>query len=283
MLTSAAHHRASLWQLTRADGLILRFTDHSGAIEFEGNTYTPVAGMDASARRRGVGLKNNTLQVIGVIDSDAITEADLDAGLYRNTEIVEHVIDWRYPWLGSFRTNAYNVRETTHSDVGWTAEIAGLSMRLRVKTGRTLSRTCDFILGDSRCKVDLGPLTESGAVTAVDSSYPRKRLQTDRDQPDRYWQFGDFIVTSGPNAGLTFKIQQSYLANGEIFLVQSAPRDFEVGDQFDITPGCNHTTDHCKDKEDKNGVKIFDNIENYGGHGLFSPGNDRMLKTPNAK
>jgi len=153
------HRFATLWTITRTDGVVFRFTDHNTKITFEGNVFTPIGGWDASARQKQEGLKTRNLETRGIISSDVITDDDLRAGRYREAKIQEELVNWRTPWVGSFFKNTYWINETKFSNEMWVAQIAGPTRWLRQKVGEVYGRTCRFVLGDIRCAFDLPVMT----------------------------------------------------------------------------------------------------------------------------
>ena len=75
-------------------------------------------------------------------------------------------------------------------------------------------------------------------------------------QPVGYFDLGQITFTSGPNVGATRMVSE-YEAGGTF--TWSVPLRFNVlaGDQFDVVPGCNKTTDVCSLK--------FGNLTQYRG------------------
>tara|TARA_R100001143_G_scaffold63346_1_gene69840 strand:- start:2765 stop:3565 length:801 start_codon:yes stop_codon:yes gene_type:complete len=265
-------------------------TDHDRTISYNGNNFVPSGGFSASARQHAANLKPNNLEIVGVLDSSAITEEDLRAGRYRNATITETLVDWMYPWLGAVRENVYSLSEVTFDGEMWEAQVESRFVRLRQARGDVWGRTCEYDLGDARCSVDLDALEVTGAaVTAVttqrrvfdsdivagDCSLPGGATAT--PGADGHFDFGELTWTSGNNNGITAEVKLYTAETGGptdsiIELQVNLPFDIEVGDTFDIKPGCSKLkVAACKEK--------YDNLANYGGN-EFIPGNDAMLETP---
>lgn len=304
---SVAHRLATLWTIERTDNQILRFTDHNRTLTYEGNAYAPAGGFNSTAREKQSGLKSRNLEVVGVLDSSAITHEDLRGGRYRDARISEYTVDWKYPWVGPFHSSVYWVLKTIFSGERWEAEMAGASRWLRNHIGIVLGRNCRHVLGSAfgeagvvGCKVDLASITETGTVTGV--TVPRKYFScsglyhgADRDpsnidanaREDQWYRYGNVTWLTGANAGLSLEVQASFFdpsyfpGNGDLSLIFSMPFDIAIGDTFTVYPGCDKTEAHCQrkfknpdDADDPRG-----NFDNYGGY-LYIPGTDLLLRNP---
>lgn len=274
---------ASLWLIQRTDTSELRFTDHSSPIEFDGETYTPIGGVEATAREMEESLKDRNLELRGLISSAAITFDDLRAGLYRNALIVERLVDWKYPWAGSWRTRKYWVADTEFSPTGWRGQLEGITTQLKRAVGEVVCRTCGHNLGDLKCTINIATHTISSTVTSVDA-YSRLRFYDTvlMAQIDHYFTYGVVTFTDGENDGLSRPIVSSRDSDGQVRVAYPFPFNIAVGDGYDIYPGCGRTKEYCKGTAGTKGRPWANNIANFSGK-LYVPGNDRMLQTPNAK
>ena len=145
---------ATAWIVTRADGVSLGFTDHDRPLAVEGVACAPATGWTAGAADSALGFDPGSASAQGVLDSAAIAEDDIAAGLYDGAQVEAWRLDWTAPearvrlWRGS-------IRRLQRDGVGYTAEIDGALALLQRTAGRTYDRTCDAQLGDARCRVDL--------------------------------------------------------------------------------------------------------------------------------
>lgn len=272
LLIQGAHRPATLWKITREDGEEYRFTDHDTKLEFDGEEYTPVSGVTASARQKQDMLKARNIEVRGVIASDAITTADLRAGKFRGAILHERIVDWRYPW-NEIGHQKYIIESTIFSSEEWSAQIVGLSGWLRHKYGNVYSPICRRDLGDEWCGVNLAAFTANREVDTVVTNR-LKFVMTVCCADLNWWRYGKIVW--GPltaNSGIISEVKEFDNVTNEITLQLRTPHDFEAGDNFDITAGCDKTFSECKSK--------FTNGVNFGGYPDI-PGSDQMLKTPNA-
>lgn len=269
---------ASLWTITRTDGVVLRFTSHDHEITYPligGSTFTPAGGFDESARRRVDGMKEHTVEFRGVIDSSYITVDDLRAGKYRDAKVNESIVDWRWPWVGILWSETWWIDQTTFAEELWTAELSGPSRFLKRRIGDVADRTCDRNLYDSRCGISRASFTDS--VTVLGTEDGEKKLVIYADpatmtaQTDGWFDYGDVVFTSGLNSGLAQNVKAYRASDRRIELQGPMPFPIAAGDTLDVSAGCDKLRTTC--------ISKFSNINNNGGFG-FIPGSDRVLQTP---
>lgn len=261
------------WKITRTDGVVIRLTDHDHPIVLpDGQTYDPQNGMSASARQKQQGTQSQNTETSGVVSSDLITTTDLRTGRYREAEILEFLVDWRYPWAGIYNQQRYWIEDVTYTGDLWQATLIGLTGRLRRKSGRKYTRTCDADLGDDRCGIDLEALRVSGTVGTVQEA--RRKFNTNLTNPRGYFNDGVLTWVTGNNANLLSEIKASLLLNGQIMLWLRTGLDIQTGDTFTIVPGCNKQPSTCRDR--------YNNLINFRGFDTM-PGNETLLRVPNAQ
>lgn len=263
---------ATLWHIARTDGVDFYFTDHSSSLVYLGNTYDPAGGGESSARDKTAGLRENNLDVRGVLDSAHITDGDLRAGKYRRARVTETLVDWRWPFAGAVLSSLYFIVEVSWAGQSWTAQISGWSTFLRRSIGGNYTKDCRYDVGNAQCKVDLGPLTITDAIATVVK--PLRTITTTLTEADAWFNNGLLTWTGGNNSGLQQEVQQFRNTNGNLILRLESPFTMQIGDTFTVYPGCAKTPGVCKDK--------FNNKINYGGFEHI-PGTDATLRVPTAK
>lgn len=142
------------WILTRRDGGRLGFTDHDRDLRLNGVDCRARSGWTRGADDSAAGLACGNLSASGVLDDDAISEADLSAGDYDGAEVEVWKLDWRRPDLKVRLSNARLARVRREGDA-FVAELEGPLAKLERVVGRTYGRECDAVLGDSRCRLPL--------------------------------------------------------------------------------------------------------------------------------
>ena len=140
--------------LKRADGVEAGFTDHDRDLEVGGVPCRAATGWTVGAAESAVGLGCGSAAVAGVLDDDAVSEADIAAGLYDRAEVALWRVDWRRPDL-KVRLWVARLARIRRDGDGFIAELEGPLAALERVVGRTYGRDCDAQLGDARCKVDL--------------------------------------------------------------------------------------------------------------------------------
>ncbi len=152
---SGAARLCHVWVLRRTDGVELGFTDHDRDLIVEGVTCRAASGWTAGAADSAVGLSAGSAAVTGGLDDAAITDANVEAGLYDGASVVLWRVDWDRPDL-RVRLWSATMARIRREGAGFSAELEGPLAKLERVVGRTYGRDCDAVLGDGRCGVDLG-------------------------------------------------------------------------------------------------------------------------------
>lgn len=268
---------ATCWTIARTDGVALKFTNHDLPLVVDGDTFTPMNGVSVSAKQKKTGLEVQNFEAVGIIDDTSVTHEDLRAGRYRNAQITEKVVDWRFPFNGTVSTMVYWVGEMAFSNGLWTAQMAGVTRFLNNTVGNVYSRTCPANLGDARCKRDLSDLTTTGVtVDSADAAYPRKIFTATSigGFPAFDYNFGVLTWTSGANIGIISEIKDSDNVNFIFTFQVSLPFNIQAGDEFTIVVGCNKQRSRC--------IGRFNNVINFRGFPTM-PGTDNIVRAPSGQ
>jgi hypothetical protein len=162
------------WKLERVDGTVLGFTEHPEALTIDGLNYQAESGFTRTAMENRLGLGADNMNLRGLIDSAAITEADIRAGLYRGAQVWFFEVNYTNVAAGK-RLLDYGVigRITSKGDL-FDAEFRSLTGLLDQEIGGTYGRYCPHALGDSSCGIVLEPAAwaASAAVSALDACSP---------------------------------------------------------------------------------------------------------------
>lgn len=151
---SGAASLCHAWILTRADGVVLGFTDHDRDLTVEGVTCRAASGWTAGAAETAAGFSPGMAAAVGGFDDAALSEADLAAGLYDGARVERRVVDWSAPGL-SVRLWTARVASAKAEGGAFTLALEGALAALDRVAGRTFGRSCDAALGDARCGVDV--------------------------------------------------------------------------------------------------------------------------------
>jgi uncharacterized phage protein (TIGR02218 family) len=139
--------------------------------------------------------------------------------------------------------------------------------------------SCRFRFGDSRCGIDTDALKVTGTVTAVSATFAHNNASrrtfgdSARTEADGYFQYGTLTWTSGANTGHSSEVKAYTQAGGVITLWTAMVHPIEVGDGYEMIPGCALTEAACI---------FWDNYENFGGYPDV-PGQDAIIRAPDSK
>ncbi|WP_342075403.1 DUF2163 domain-containing protein [Yoonia sp. SS1-5] len=272
-LATGATHVCNCWAINRRDGVTLGFTDHDLPLQFDGIDFMPESGLSARALSSTTGLSVNNTETIGVLQDDAITEADIEAGRYDGATVTTWLVQWDsidnrvVRFVGT-------IGEMTRADGGFQAELRGLTDALNQPQGRSFLRNCSAILGDARCTVDLADPAYffEQPVTTVQSSQFFGFTDI-AGFNDRWFEAGELRVLSGAAAGLSavIKADKTGLADRMMTLWQPLGAAVMPGDLVRVTAGC--------DKRSKTCAQKFSNLINFQGFPDI-PGEDWLMDVP---
>lgn len=258
---------ATLLKVTLRDGTIFGFTDNDKAITYpddsDGIEYAPSSVYDASAIVTTSELNVDNLEGKGFLDSEGITAEDLESGRWDGASFEFIRVNYKDLTMGHEWLGKGTLGEVQRMGGTYTAELRRLMHKLQNNIGRIVTPSCDAVLGDSRCGVDLGALEETGSVTVATSA---RLFTTDLGGSGTY-SYGVLTWTSGDNSGRSMEVK-AHTATGVIELQLAMPYAVQVGDDFTITPGCDKTKATC--------IATFDNVVNFRGFS-FVPGQDKVL------
>ena len=247
------------WKITRRDGVILGFTNHDRDLTFGSVTYEAATGVWGTEIETDLGLSVDNLNVEGALSSGNITESDLVSGRYDNAQIDIFLVNWT-DTSQNYLFKRGNLGEITRGKTIFKAEVRGLAHILQQKKGRLYQYTCDAIVGDSRCGVNLDTSTfkGTGTVTSTDgkSSIVASGLGI---YTNNWFNRGKLTFTSGNNNGESKEVKTHSLVEGTVSILLWEPFPFIINssDTFTITAGCDKTFRTCKSK--------FNNAINFRG------------------
>ena len=272
---------AQTWTITRTDDQVFAFTSLDRDLTFRGVIHKACDSLLASSTEMSSALGSvGSMELAGIISDSSIKDEDLYNGLFDGATVEA----WVVPWENAggeipFRILAGTLGDVQQGLTSFSAEIVtpGATMKQKPLV-EVVTPGCRYELGDTRCAFDLSTLEVSGSVTDVllqtTINAGNKRIFTDstRTEDDRHFEYGEVTWTSGDNTGLSTEVKDF---SGETFTLWTPLlHRITQGDTYTARPGCDKAVDTCKDK--------FNNFVNYGGFPDV-PGQDRIVKTPDAK
>lgn len=270
---------AQCWRIERTDGVTQAFTSFDLPLKVDGITYNPANSFSASQLASDTEMSVADVELLGAVNTDDISAANLLAGVYDHAEVELFLVDWsdlslprtivRRGWIGNISQSGNQFK----------AELRGLAQRIQQPVIDSYSAECRVDLFSTKCGVNRAAFAENGTVTGLTdgslgaSSDNRVFFTSVTSFSDGYFDYGEIDWTSGANIGRTVEIR-SHLASGRIELWESMGLDITAGDGFTIYPGCDKSIDTCRGK--------FNNILNFRGE-PYVPGNDAVLAYPDPK
>src|SRR5690625_314625 len=263
---------ATCWRLERRDGVVMGFTTHDRPLEHEGLTYVPAVSFQPTEVSSSSDLAAGALEAMGGFDAAEITEADLRAGLYDGARVSVFQLDWQTPQGPARLLARGHIGEISSEEGGFRAELRGLTGQLNQPQGEVYQPLCRADLGDSRCQVNLGPLTIATTVTGTGGGGPFEPpdpqvLAVAATVADGAFDYGVVTFTGGANAGLSFEIRESL--EGRLHLFERPPHPVALGDAITVVPGCDKTPERCRQR--------YGHLVNFRGE-PFLPGSDAILR-----
>jgi len=272
MQQQRTHTWCNLWGIVRTDSFALYITDHDDSIDwFDGNHYSPMQGATTSAERRQVN-REATMEVVGIVSDERITEADLRAGLYRGAEITQRTIDWR--WGHEYYVRRMYLEQVTYTAETFTAEAFGLIRKLQHTSGRVYTKDCPYRLGgddyqrDEHCLVDVRSFEQDKTVTTVVDARREFTFTSAVTLPDDQYRDGAVVWTSGRNTGSTQLVANYTDATKTVKLYVQPPFEIEAADGFTLKAGCPGTMEACRG---------YSNITAFGGS-AYDPGANEAMR-----
>lgn len=272
-LATGATHVCYCWSILRQDGFAIGFTDHDALIRFEGIDFNPSAGLSARALASTTGLSVNNTEALGILQDDAITEADIEAARYDGASVTIWQVQWDAPEVRKVQFKG-TIGEVTRSSGGFQAELRGLTEALNQPQGRSYLTNCSAVLGDQRCRVDTADpkFTTLLSAQAITDGQVFHFAEIAAYQ-GRWFEGGFLEVTSGRVKGLSgvIKLDQPEVMGRSITLWQPIPIAVDVGDTLRLIAGCDKRDTTCRAK--------FDNLINFQGFPDI-PGEAWMVSVP---
>ncbi|MDX2308461.1 MAG: DUF2163 domain-containing protein [Hyphomicrobium sp.] len=255
------------WRVTRRDGQVQGFTDHDRPLEFDATTFEAASGFETSEIRETLGLGTDNLELTGALSSAAITDDDLDAGLYDDAGIEIFRVNWAVPGQRVL-VKAGTLGEVKRSGSVFTAEVRGVEHYLQQPKGRVYQYGCDADLGDERCGINLSLPVWRAEATVIDVIDDRRVTVSGLGSyATDHFTRGLATFTSGAADGQKIEIRRHTRRDGVVRLEfwQPVAGPHRIGATLVVTAGCDKQFATCRAR--------FENAVNYRGF-PHMPGND---------
>lgn len=235
------------------NGPVVRIVEYPYDISIGGDLYRNSTGYSFT------GIQGGTNMTPGVIDLTAlvgaapeITIPTIQAGIFDHARVYVFCTDWANPVEDEEQVALCIFGKVKIEDDKYITECMTLIDLLNTPVGDSYSALCSLVFGGQEyggCKIDLGPLTVMGTLTAVVSQYEFE--DSSRTEPDDYFGAGDIYFTTGANEGVPRQRVKAFTSvGGVIETTEPFPFPPEVGDEYVMIPGCRKRLIDCRDKWD---------------------------------
>ncbi len=256
------------WRLERADGVTIGFVSHDRDLVIDNLRYRAAPGMVPSTIALSDSLEMDSVDIEGVMTSEAIAETDLIAGRWNGAQLHIYLVNWENPDDEPLHLISGEFGEITRSGDAFRVEMLGATSYLDEAIGPLTSPTCRARLGDRQCKVSLAAHQAEMKVSQIVGS----QIQfADVQGYAADYVYGELRWLSGENCGLSFAIISG--ASDMIRLADQPTRPVSIGDSALFTAGCDKNFATCRDR--------FQNSINFRGE-PYLPGNDLLTRYPGA-
>jgi uncharacterized phage protein (TIGR02218 family) len=246
-------------------GAPIYLTDHIRDITMSGHLYRSDAGYEFSGNATESSMTPGTFDLEGIIEIAGIRRASIASGFLDNAKLFIFATEWTAPAEDDEPISKGILGRTTLKDDRYSIEVMSLIDALNQPIGKTYGATCPKKFGGQEyagCKKVVTAST--GTITSVTSRYIFR--DSARAEAADYFGAGSIVWTSGDNVGLKSQEVKAYSADGTIELYEAFFYPIQVGDTYELTPGCRkRANEDCRDK--------WNNILNFGGFTRIPTGN----------
>lgn len=267
---------ATLWKITRTDGVVLSFTNHSEDIIYNNVVYKHNDAVDISSIATKSDLSVDNMDLLGFLRDTGVNEEDIFADLYDGAFVEILMVDYNDLSKGHLTLKTGYIGEIKKTKNIFTAEVRGLTQKLEQNFGNIYSPTCRARFCDEKCKINPNGtirinnqtynLTVNGTITQALNN--RLLFDTSRTEPAGFFNYGFIEFTSGKNKG--YKMEVKNFENGKILLFLDMAKPIRIGDTYKMQAGCDKYFNTCCNK--------FNNAINFRGEPHL-PGRDKIFET----
>ena len=253
------------WKASLKNGEVFGFTEYDKNLTIDGVVYYANTGYTPSAIASSNNLAVDNLEVEGLLNSDAITEADLIAGIWDYAVIEIFTVNYEALSEGKLHLRKGTLGNVKHNRTSFIAELRGMMQSYANVLGEVTTPTCRAEFCDSRCKLNVNDFTVTGTISNVIDR--RNIADSGRTEADGFFKYGLITFTSGANNGYSMEVKEYTQAGGLVELILALPYLIEIGDTYTMVRGCNKTIQQCVS---------YNNAVNFRGEPHL-PGIDKAL------
>lgn len=253
------HYRVLCLRIVCTNGTIFRLTNYARDLTMSnGDVYSSGAGYDFTGYTAEANLSPALVDIEGIIGQAGLTYDVVASGVLDNARAYLFATTWNNPVVDYEPITASILGKTTIADGRYRIEEMALIDVLNQSVGDTYTAQCPKKFGGQEfagCKIDLTALKVTGTITSVTNN----RIVTDsaRLEAADYFAGGTIAWTSGQNVGLRASEIKAFGAGGVVEIYETFYYMPQVGDTYEMYPGCRKRLQDCRDK--------WNNVINFGG------------------
>lgn len=256
------------WKITLENGNTLCFTTSNEDFVYQNEKYNSISAYEISNLNANIDINDDSAEISNLIVNDLIKDSDILSGLYNNAKVEIFIINKDNLDAGKVSLLNGNIADIEYKDNVFIAKVSGLKTQLNKTIGDVYSPLCRCGFCSDKCKLNKNNFTFSGIVSSVINNVNFETNTTTITQKSRgYFDYGIIEFTSGKNIGQKTEVKQ--FQYNSIILASELTYKIEVGDNFNITAGCDKQFSTCCNK--------FNNAINFRGEPHL-PGTDILLK-----
>ena len=253
---------ATFWRVFRKDGVALGFTSHDRDLLLSGIHHRAAPGMASAAIKLTNALSGDSAEVEGALTHDAISKADLSAGLYDEAGIAIGAVDWET--LDHEVLYAGQIGQVEDDRHSFSAQLRSAKHILEQDLVPRTSPTCRAVFCGRGCSLSATRFTSWQTLVSLDVDTNRIEIA----QPIGLKAIdGRVRFLDGPQTGMVFGVTN--VEGNWLTLDRALSPKTPVGIMLELLEGCDHTLATCANR--------FDNAVNFRGE-PFLPGNDLLAR-----
>jgi uncharacterized phage protein (TIGR02218 family) len=257
------------WRLERRDGVTIGFTSHDRDILFEGLLLRAVPGMEPTSVVERMGFDNGGLDVRGALTSDALSQADIEAGRWDGAALTLFIFDWAALAQPAQILAKGRLGTISYSGDVFETVFTGANAALQKAVAPITSPTCRALFCDAQCGLNRMRFTKQ--IIAVAKAGDQITLAPGTALIPGHFASGELRWLEGENCGLRSAILGNSAST--VTLVQPPPNPIASPLGIALVEGCDKTRATCKER--------FSNMVNFRGEPDL-PGNDLLTRYPGA-
>lgn len=228
---------ATLWKVTRRDGVVFGYTDAVEDVPFEGLIYKAGGGFTASAMEQSAKFNVEHMSVdgftpIGGIDDVDITDNDLLDGKFDFASVEINQVNYLKPTDGAVKLLKGRMGQFELKKNQFVVELVSLGAAAQHQIGQIYSVSCRAKLGDVRCKVPLIAQAQSQLIQLADKLVTGDTITVDVDGRDT----NDIVTTIDLKAGDSMFVKIDGVELTQVFATNNNTTLDQMAAQIELEP-----------------------------------------------